>query len=123
MTSFLDIINKKLDKQAAIKTKPKTKISLTDKPWMSRAIKKSIKTKNQIYEHFFLRKQINHKGTLHDQFKTYRNYLVTLTRNSKESYFAKYFEDNKKHTKKVWKAIRTTGNVKPTNKYQPKVGK
>ena len=62
MTSFLDIINEKLDKQTAIKTKPKTKISLTDKPWMSRAIKKSIKTKNQIYEHFFLRKQINHKG-------------------------------------------------------------
>ena len=53
MTSFLDIINEELDKQAAIKTKPKTKISLRDKPWISRVIKNSIKTKNQLYEHFF----------------------------------------------------------------------
>ena len=35
----------------------------------------------------------------------HRNYLVTLTRISKESYFAKYFEHNKKHTKKVWKPL------------------
>lgn len=62
MTSFLDIINEELDKQAAIKTKPKTKISLRDKLWMSRAIKNSMKTKNQLYEHFLLRKQISHKG-------------------------------------------------------------
>ena len=48
------------------------------------------------------------KETLHNQFKTYGNYLVTLTRNSKESYFAKYLEDNKKHAEKVWKTIRTT---------------
>lgn len=55
MTSFLDIINEELDKQAAIKTKPKTKISLRDKPWISRVIKNSIKTKNQLYEHFFFK--------------------------------------------------------------------
>lgn len=70
MTSFLDIINEKLDKQAAIKTKPKTKISLTDKPWMSRAIKNSIKTKNQLYEHFFKGNKSITKQTLYNQFKT-----------------------------------------------------
>lgn len=38
-------------------------------------------------------------------------------RNSKESYFAKYFEDNKKITKKFGKPLETV-NVKHTNKFQ-----
>ena len=32
MNSFLDVINKKIHKHATIKTKPKTKIHLADKP-------------------------------------------------------------------------------------------
>ena len=42
---------------------------------------------------------------------------MTLTRKSKKSYFAKYFEVNKKDAKKVWKVIRIIVNVKPKNKY------
>ena len=37
---------------------------------------------------------------------------------SKEGYFKKYFDDNKKDTKKVWSAIRSIVNVKQTNRYQ-----
>ena len=38
---------------------------------------------------------------------------------SKEDYFKKYFDGNKKDTKKVWSAIRSIVNVKQTNRYQP----
>ena len=38
---------------------------------------------------------------------------------SKEDYFKKYFDDNKKDTEKVWSAIRSIVNVKQTNRYQP----
>ena len=38
---------------------------------------------------------------------------------SKEDYLKKYFEENKKDTKKVWSAIRSIVNVKQANRYQP----
>lgn len=117
--SFLDVINNKIDKDAPIKTKLKAKIPLADKSRMSRVIKNSIQTKNKLCKHFCKEKSQWQKEILHNQFKTYRNYLVTLIRNSKEPFFPKYFEVNKKDTKKAWKGIRTTVNVKLTDKYEP----
>ena len=37
----------------------------------------------------------------------------------KEDYFKKYFDGNKKDTKKLWSAIRSIVNVKQTNRYEP----
>lgn len=82
-------------------------------------IRNSSKTKNRLYKHFCEETSQREKETLHNQFKIYQNYLVILMRNSKASYFAKYFEDNKKDNKNVWKAIRNIVNVKRTNKFQP----
>ena len=40
------------------------------------------------------------------QFKTYRNYLTTLLRISKDEYYKTHFKENKKKLKTVWKSIR-----------------
>ena len=87
---------------------------LIDKPWITHAIKKSVKTKNRIWKQFYREQDQLKKETIFDYFKTYRNHLVTIIRMSKEDYFKKYFDENKKDTKKSWSAIRFIVNVKQT---------
>ena len=67
----------------------------------------------------FIENRISSKETIFEYFKTYRNHLVTIIRMNKENYFQKYFNENKKDTKKVQSAIRSIVNVKQTNRYQP----
>ena len=50
---FLNVINTTLNNHAPIKVKPKTITTLIDKPWMTHAIKKSIKTKNKHCKQFY----------------------------------------------------------------------
>ena len=45
------------------------------------------------------------KRQLHGKFKTYRNSLANLTRQSKGNCYKKHFEENKKNLIKVWKGI------------------
>ena len=89
-----------LNNYAPIKIKPKTNTTLIDKPWITHAIRKSVKTKNRLYKQFYTEKDQLIKETIFEYFKTYRNHLVTIIRMSKEDYFKKYFDDNKKDTKK-----------------------
>ena len=61
------------------------------------------------------------KKPFQEQFKTYSNKMVVLTRICREDYYSKYFKENKKDTIRIWSAIRKwmNMNVKPINKYQP----
>ena len=56
------------------------------------------------------------KQHLHKKFKTYRNCLTNLTRQSKENYYQKYFEENRTNLIKVWKGIK---EIILINKSQP----
>ena len=50
MGSFLHILTEKIKKQAPIKSICSKTLTLNDKPWISRAIRKSIKICNKIYK-------------------------------------------------------------------------
>lgn len=69
LDSFFHVLAEKIEKHAPIKTKSNKTITLNDKPWISRVIGTSIKIRDKIF-----------KELLHEQFKTYRNNLVALTR-------------------------------------------
>ena len=110
---------KKIEKPAAVKTKSNKTLTLNDKPWISRIIRKSIKIGNKKYKQYFKEKYSAKKDLLHEQFKTYRKQVDALRRISREDHYNKCFQENKKGIKIIWSAIRTIVNVKPTNKYQP----
>ena len=65
MNLFEDVAYKKLDKNSPIKMKPKAKIPLADKPWMSRAIRNSVKTKKISFINMLVRKKNNRKRKLY----------------------------------------------------------
>ena len=72
----------------------------------------STKIKNKLYKQFCKTTNPKSRKQLHESIKNYRNLTITLTRISKKKYYKSFFEDNKKHSKKLWKGIRSIINVK-----------
>ena len=52
------------------------------------------------------------KAVFHEQYKTYRNLLSTLMKQSKQIYYTKYFENNWNNIKNTWKGIKTIISIK-----------
>ena len=82
-----------------------TKLKETTKPWMTKALLKSIKVKNRIYK--CKTTNPHEKTEIQKRFTVYRNHVVTLFRICKENYYKEYFEDNRKNAKKLWSGIRS----------------
>ena len=72
-----------------------------------------------MYNKFCKAKDQTRKQHLHKKFKTYRNCLANLTRQSKENYYQKYFEENRTNLIKVWKGIKEIILINKSNKTQP----
>ena len=89
--------------------------SFTSKPWITTAIAYSIKSKNKIYKKFCKEKNPQQKEIYGKQFKTYRNYLMTLLRITKDEYYKTHFKENKKNSKTIWETIKEIINIKNSN--------
>ena len=55
---------------------------------------------------------IHKKAVSHEQYKTYRNILSILMKQSKQIYYTKYFENNWNNIKNTWKGIKTIISIK-----------
>ena len=98
---------------------PKRKIKLTynnRKPWLTTALKQSIRTKNRLYKRY---KCI--KSTYNEcWYKSYRNKLTSLLKNAEKSYYAELLESNKSNLKKTWSILKNIVNKSRVNKMQEK---
>ena len=74
------------------------------KPWITRGLRKSIKTKNVLH----------HSGDI-NMYKYYRNKITILICLSKKAYYTKYFEDNLFNMKKTWEGVNDLINRKRKN--------
>ena len=78
------------------------------KPWITKAIRKSIKTKNKL-----LKKLIKDKKTEFSvYFKTYRNLLTKVKEISKHLYFKQEIFNSKSNSKKLWSTINNIVCIK-----------
>ena len=68
--------------------------------------------KKKLYKSFCKEKDPHKKENYERQFKTYRNLISTLLRETKESYYKRYFRDNKKTLKLVWQTIKGITSMK-----------
>ena len=50
-------------------------------------------------------KNKQHKLIKHESYKKYRNKIIELIRQSKRTYYQRYFEQNKKDSKTIWRGI------------------
>ena len=78
------------------------------KPWLSDALKKSIKEKNRL----FRLSREKPSQTLENKYKEYRNRLNTLLRVAEKEHFAKLLEDNKSNLKNSRKILKEVINTK-----------
>ena len=116
MENLLKIINALLDKHTL--KKPMTKNELS-KPWLTSDILTSIKNKNKMHNKFSKAKDQARKYDLHEKFKVHRNSLANLTKQSKQNYYKKYFEENKTNLNKVWKGMKEITIINKSNQTQP----
>ena len=104
---FLKHINILLDKFAPFKKISKYKLKFKSKPWISNSIQKSICTKNKYFTKYIRQKDPILKSFWHDKYKTYRNALSTLLKQSKKNYYTKFFNSNINNIKNTWKGIKS----------------
>jgi hypothetical protein len=71
------------------------------KPWITSAIKKSIKHKNSLYRLFLTNRTHQAETT----YKSYRNKLTTILRKSERMYYIKKLENVKDNLLKTWKVL------------------
>ena len=57
-------------------------------------LQKSIYIKNKLLKKFINKKDPHSNAIFHEQYKTYRNVLSTLMKQSKQNHDTKYFENN-----------------------------
>ena len=82
------------------------------KPWITSGIQKSIYIKSKLLKKFINKKDPQTKAVFYEQYKTYRNLLSTLMKQSKQIYYTKYFENNWSNIKNTWKGIKTIISIK-----------
>ena len=105
MTHFLKIVHALLDRHAPLKSFNTKSNIYSSKPWITTGIAKSIKVKDNLYK----------KAEYQKQFRTYWNYISTLLRCSKDSYYNGFFEKNKRNVKTVWKTVKELIIIKQRN--------
>ena len=98
-------INKTLDKHAPIKTVKKRENKTISKPWITRGIKTSIKKRDKLFKQMIKVKNKQQKLIKHESCTKCRNKIIEIIRQSKQTYYQRYFEQNKKDSKTIWQGI------------------
>ena len=100
--SFYSAINTTIDKHAPLKKLSKKEAKFQSKPWISQGIRKSIKTKNKLFNRYLRSKsQVNHS-----RYKIYRNKLKHILNVSKKLYYNEYFSYHVSNVKATWRGIK-----------------
>ena len=115
MERFLKIVHVLLDRHAPFKFFNKKPDIYCPEPWITTGIAKSIKVKNNLCKKFPSERNLQKKAEYQKQFRIYRNYISTLLRYSKDSYYNGLFEENKRNVKTVWKTVRELITIKQRN--------
>ena len=109
---FYNKLNAIISDNLPIKKLTKKQVKKQNKPWITREILKSMNERDHRYKKFLKEKDPILKEIFHNEYKERRNYVVNLSRQSKTNYFKRYFEDNLKNSKKIWKGISEIVNMK-----------
>ena len=100
--SFYSVTTNTIDKHAPLKKLSKKEAKFQSKPWISQGIRKSIKTKNKLFN-CYLR---NKSQSNHSKYKIYRNKLKHILNVSKKIYYNEYFSYHVNNVKATWRGIK-----------------
>ena len=78
------------------------------KPWLSDALKKSIKKKNKLFRRKNKTKNLEHEA----HYKKYRNCLNKTLHNAEREYLEKILKENQSNLKNTWRILKNVINKK-----------
>jgi hypothetical protein len=89
------------------------------KPWITTGILKSITKRDFFFRKFARTKSPDLKSFFHNQFKRYRNMIVSLCRRSKTNHFTSYFNIHSNNVQKIWHGVRDIISLKSSKSVKP----
>jgi len=105
LTRFLHIFNRISNKHAPMKLiKIKSK---SNKPWVTKGLKKSIKIRNQLYKKWLTTRN----SYYYNRYKIYRNKIVSINKIFRTLYYDSVLKDST-NTKKMWDNVNLIINKK-----------
>ena len=107
---FYEKINCIIDNHLPLKKVSKKELKQQFKPWITTGIRKSIKVRDKLFNKYINSKNHN-KEQIHNEYKRYRNLIVSLTRLSQKKYYQSYFNDNYNNIRKTWDGIKSIINI------------
>ena len=108
---FLKKIEQLINFWAPLQRVSNKKKKLQNKPWVTKGLLKSIETKNRLYRKMCWTKNPLKREELVNKVKTYKKYILSLTRKSKANHFNNFFQENKLNLFKTWEGIRKIINI------------
>ena len=117
--SFFQKIDVLVDTYIPLKKLTKNEIKSKFKPWITSAIRNSMKRRDKFYKKFIKAKNADIKIEYEKLYKDLRNRIVQLCRVSKKTYFQNYFTNNASNIKNTWKGINQIINVNKKGNKSP----
>ena len=118
MNNLHQHINYLLDEFAPYKKLSKKEYKLKSKPWINRNILTEMKKRDKLLHKYCKAKDKDsfYTQTIYEDFKSIRNSLTKMKRDSKIDYYRKYFEANKNKASSTWKGIKSIVNIQNSSK-------
>ena len=113
LSLFLEKLDQLFDKHMPWKKVTISELKRKMKPWVTTEISRKIRLKSKTYEKYIKCKksQGNLKNILLQEYKSLKNEITLLIRNSKKNYYENYFTNNKKNLRKTWEGIKEIINL------------
>ena len=118
--NYIEEVEKMISNHAPLRKAKKRDLKFQSKPWITSGLQKSIAIKNKLFDKFIKSTNPIIKEKLHNDYKSYRNMISTLLKQSKKNYYNKYFKDNN-NMKNTWEGIRSIISLKKTTNDSPKL--
>jgi hypothetical protein len=114
---FYSHMSNLMDRHVPLVKLTKKQIKTNCKPWITTGIIKSINKRDILLKQYIKSKIPSKKTLLYNQYKKYRNLLVSLCKRSKSNYYSTYFQSNLGNIKKIWQGVNnlisSKGNSQP----------
>ena len=117
--TFYNTLEELLDEMAPVRRLSTKEINLLTRPWITNGILKSIKDRDRTHRNYLREKDDDKKKEIYQLYKTKRNLIKILIRQSKREYYVQFFEENRSDIKKTWEGIRNIVNISKKERVVP----
>ena len=110
--AFYEQIEKLMDKYLPLKKISKKDFKRKYKPWITHGILASMKRRDKLFGKYIRTKSPDYKSSLYIEYKTLRNKIIFLIKESKHNFYTHFFNKNKSNIRNLWKGINQIVNLK-----------